>query len=247
MRVNLVGYTFSLGELLWRYGVEAYHNCINPEWYDVTLIGGLWHLQPENLVKPTVVLAIGSDVYHPNHGLRLDLLMEADLTLIAHEAMEPYLKYLAKKMDVWKVPFDSKRFFQWKPSPPDPKPNRDTIVYTMGPDHANMNYIIDFIRENPLKEITLLGVGYQDHFMERFENVVSVRKVPYGCMPAFYKTHREYRLWYDRKDLISIMVCEALYMGLKVYGNDEEITRIPPERFENVAIPRLIEYMESIT
>ena len=79
MRVNLIGYTFSLGELLWRYGVEAYHDCINPEFYDVTLIGGLWHLQPQYLKKPTIVLAIGSDVYRTNTNLKLDLLMEVDL------------------------------------------------------------------------------------------------------------------------------------------------------------------------
>ena len=247
MKVNLVGSTFNLGELLWRYGVEAYHNCLNPEFYDLTLIGGLWDLKEENMQKPCIALAIGSDVYRKDVGIRLDLLPFVDTVLLAHEAMYPYLtEYIGFiKTAVWKVPFDSKKFLQHK-LPLHQEPSRDTILYCLSPDHCNINDSINFIRENPFKKITILGAGYQDFFMERFPNVVSVRRIPYDSMPKFYRTHRDYRLWYNRKDLISIMVCEALYMGLKVYGNDEEITKIPVQRFENVAIPKLIKYMEAI-
>ena len=251
MKVNLVGSTFNLGELLWRYGVEAYHNCLNPEFYDLTLIGGLWDLKEENMKKPCIALAIGSDVYRKDVGMRLDLLKEVDMLLLAHEAMYKFIypynfKYI--KHAVWKVPFDSKMFFQWKPSFQNhgKEPSRDTILYCLSPLHMNPNKYIEFIRENPFKKITFLGPFYQDFLMERFPNVVSVRSVSYNCMAQFYKTHKEYRLFCVNVDMISIMVCEALYMGLKVYGNDEEITKIPPERFENVAIPKLIKYMEAI-
>ena len=246
MKVNLVGSsTFSLGELLWRYGVEAYHDCLNPEWYDLTLIGGLWNLHPMHMQKPTIALAIGSDVYRKDIGIRLSLLRDVDVVLLAHEAMYPYLdNYLNvfHKTIVWKVPFDSQRFNLFSKWPDAPE--RDTILYSLTPE--NLNATIDFIRENPFNKITILGQGYQDCMMERFPNVVSVRRVPYDCMPQFYQTHKEYRLYYERKDLISIMVCEALAMGLKVYGNDEEITKIPPERYETWGIPKLIEYMEYI-
>jgi len=248
MKVNLLGFTFQLASLLWRYGHEAHVDCINSDYFDVTIIGGLWHLEKAPKDKPCIALALGSDVYRDT--LHLDLLMNVDLTLIAHDAMRDHLKYIANKIRVWKMPFDSQSFIYYTFRNPfyiPVTPKRDTLLYCSSFNHQDFNAIVEYIEDNPLKKITILGPAYQDYVGTKHDNVLSIRHVPHGCMPYIYKMHREYRLYYKREvDLASIMTCEALYMGLKAYSNDVEVKEIPSHRFENVAIPQLIKHMESI-
>lgn len=244
MRVNLVGFTFNLPSLLWRYGQEAHANCISKDYFDLTIIGGLWHLEKAPTDKPCIALAIGSDVYRDT--LNLDKLMDVDLTLIADEAMRPHLQYLVNNLKVWKMPFDSYLFSRYIISYGS-NATRDTLLYCNSFNQQDFNKIVEYIEANPLKKITILGKAYQDYVGTKHDNVLSIRHVPHVCMPYIYNMHREYRLYYKRDvDLISIMTCEALYMGLKAYSNDVEIHEIPENRFEDVAIPQLIKYMEEI-
>lgn len=270
MRVNLIGagtgssLTDHLASLLMRAGHEAYVNAIKKDFFDVTVFCGLWHLAwhtntMQDFYKvPTVALAVGSDVYR-DLGQARDMgsyLTRVSKVLIANDAMREKVELYNKNVEFWHMPIDTEMLMSrqvWLRSRFGRRarfgnvPKRDTLLYCGSPDHQDLERILKYVVDHPGKRCTLLGRGYQDFIMEEYDNLLSIRMVPYYCMPYIYAMHNEYRLYLKREqDIIGAMNCEALYMGLKTYSNDLEITFIPRYMMPEVAMPRLIEILEDV-
>jgi len=269
MRVNLIGPPLGgtinshLVPLFWREGWEAYVNGCPPRAFDLTIFCGLWYIDQRYFDTPCIALAVGSDVYRGDPGVRLDLLKNVKTVLLADEAMRPYLEPYHKDLRHWHVPIDTEMFKDFFSQIEHmyvlPKrdvlliehmyvlPKRDVLLYCGAPDHQDLNRIMKYIKEHPYRSCTLLGRGYQDGLMEEYPNLLSVRWIPYYSMPYIYYMHSEYRLYLKRKvDHISKMTCEALYMGCRAFSNDKQITAIPSYMLDYNAMPRIMDIIGEV-
>ena len=234
-----------LCELLVRYGHEAYVNCANLDYFDVTVVLGLWHVREELMDNKIVLYGCGSDVWdNPKLDAAIPFLETADLVLYGHPEMAGRTGVYGR---YWQLPVDTSKFFDIS-SLLKPTQKRDTVIYCPSPGTYKLHAVMQYVEDNPKEKITILGGALQDIWMEDMpENVLSVRSVPYDCMRQLYYNHKKSMKWVSHKATpFSKMDVEAMLCGCRAYSNGAEIKKFPDTMLDSWAIPELIRMLKNI-
>jgi hypothetical protein len=258
MKINLIGaygvegMHTHLAEMLPKYGVEAAVNSTEYGYFDANMFMGLWNLNEKVFWATPQVAAYGcgSDVWQGWSNLQethARLLRMCDHVLYGHPDMQ---KVTGVPGQFWHVPIDTDLFC----IQPSDRYNcdalmyaRDVLMYAPNPGTYCLDKIMDYVDAHPEQKCTLLGTAYQNLVQAPPpENLKLVDWTSYSLMRWVYLQHKEFRLWLSTPATpMSNMEAEALRMGLKVFRNDQEVTRIPEYMFMEEAMPRLKNFLST--
>jgi hypothetical protein len=258
MKINLIGaygvegMHTHLAEMLNKYGVEAEVNSASLN-FDAVIVMGLWNLSPKlwssrpEIRIPIIAYGCGSDVWQGWSNLkktRFPLLEACDVVLYGH----PDMQYVTNvKGAFWHVPIDTDLFSIQPSMRYNASPRRDVLLYAPNPGTYCLDKIMDYVNSHPKQKCSLLGGAYESLMSADLpENLIVQVHAHYHGMPRVYLNHKEFRLWLSTPATpMSNMEAEALRMGLKVYRNDMEVTKIPGYMFMEEAIPRLKNFLNT--